>query len=79
MPNLSLDKLRKKVAYCHEVVDALTILEPGISPQRGLTLYELWFGETELARRLEEQGKLDREEYGRLVREAAKWLEEAAM
>ena len=79
MPGLSMEKLRKKIAFCHDVVDAVTLLEPGISTQKGLTLYELWFGEQELASRLKAEGKLKGEEYKKKLKEALGYLEESAM
>ena len=33
---LSLEKLKRKVGYCMEVLDFVKILEPGISTQKGL-------------------------------------------
>ena len=78
MSQLSTEKLKKKIAYCHEVIDALTILEPGISTQKGLTLYELWFGEVELANRLKAEGKLDKETHREKLRVAFASLEESS-
>jgi len=79
LSSLSLDKLKKKVSYCREVLEAITILEPGISTQKGLTLYEEWRGEKELAERLRADNKLDTEEYRNKLEQALKSLEEAAM
>ena len=78
MSQLSTEKLKKKIAYCHEVIDALTILEPGLSTQKGLTLYELWFGEVELANRLKAEGKLDKEAHRDKLRVAFESLEESS-
>ena len=78
MATLSLDKLKKKISYCRELVEALTVLEPGLSTQRGLTLYELWKGELELAQRLQKEGKLDREANMKQREEALKFLEESS-
>jgi len=75
---LSMDKLKKKISYCHEVIDALEILEPGLSTQKGLTLYELWYGESELANRLLAEGKLDKETHRQRLRTAFESLEESA-
>ena len=73
-----MDKLKKKISYCHEVIDALEILEPGLSTQKGLTLYELWYGESELANRLLAEGKLDKETHRQRLRTAFESLEESA-
>ena len=45
---LSTQKLKRKLTFCREVLDFVTILEPGISTQKALTLYELWQGEQAL-------------------------------
>jgi len=78
MSHLSTEKLKKKIAYCHEVIDALKILEPGLSTQKGLTLYELWFGEVELANRLKAEGKLDKEAFRQKLQAAFESLEESS-
>ena len=78
MSQLSTEKLKKKIAYCHEVIEALKILEPGLSTQKGLTLYELWFGEFELANRLKEEGKLDKEAHRQKLQAAFESLEESS-
>ena len=78
MSQLSTEKLKKKIAYCHEVIEALKILEPGLSTQKGLTLYELWFGEYELANRLKEEGKLDKEAHRQKLQAAFESLEESS-
>ena len=33
---LSMEKLKKKIGYCKEVLDCVAILEPGISTQKGV-------------------------------------------
>jgi hypothetical protein len=73
-----MDKLKKKVTYSQEVIEALEVLEPGISTQKGLTLYELWYGEKELAGRLKAEGKLDDEAHRTKLKEALKSLEESS-
>ena len=32
---ISMEKLKKKIGYCKEVLDSVAILEPGISTQKG--------------------------------------------
>ena len=75
---LSVDKLKRKVQFSKEVLEFVTILEPGISTQKALTLYELWQGELELADRLVTEDKLTQEEYNDTCKTVYKYLEEAA-
>jgi len=75
---LSLEKLKKKIGYCKEVLDCITILEPGISTQKGLTLYELWMGEVEMAERKKSEESINQEEYKVAITEAYNYLEESA-
>jgi len=49
-----------------------------ISTQKGLTLYELWFGEVELANRLKTEGKLDKEAHRQKLQAAFESLEESS-
>jgi len=74
---LSIEKLNKKIGYCKEVLDSVSILEPGLSTQKGLTLYELWMGEVELAERM--KNEMSKEDHNRALKDALKYLEEAAM
>jgi len=75
---LSMEKLKKKVGYCKEVLDSIAILEPGLSTQKGLTLYELWMGEVELAERLKSEEKIGNEDFKKALKEAFQYLEESA-
>ena len=86
--------MKKKIGYCKEVLDCVTILEPGISTQKGfsklkcyhrntftyegLTLYELWMGEVELAERMKAEESISQDEYKAALIEAFKYLEESA-
>jgi len=74
---LSIEKLNKKIGYCKEVLDSVAILEPGLSTQKGLTLYELWMGEVELAERMKTE--MSKEDHNTALKDALKKLEEAAM
>lgn len=78
LEKLSLEKVKKKVGFCREIIDVLTILEPGISTQKGLTLYELWKGEVEIAERLSSEDKLDKEGLKKALEEALVHLEQSA-
>ncbi|XP_023349079.1 uncharacterized protein LOC111717856 [Eurytemora carolleeae] len=49
---LSDKRLARKICYCSHLLDILDILEPGISTQKGLSLYDLWKGKEEMLRRL---------------------------
>ena len=76
---LSTEKLKKKISFCKEVLEFVNILEPGISTQKALTLYELWLGETEMADRLKSEDKISQSEYETGVKESLKHLEESAL
>ena len=73
-----MQKLKRKLTFCREVLEFVTILEPGISTQKALTLYELWQGETELAGRLRAEGEISQEELVTATSKALDYLEEAA-
>ena len=73
-----MEKLKKKIGYCKEVLDSVAILEPGISTQKGLTLYELWMGEVELAERMKSEENLNQAEYKQALTEAFTYLEESS-
>ena len=73
-----MQKLKKKVTFCREVLEFVTILEPGISTQKALTLYELWQGEGEMAGRLRAEDQISQEEMVTTNRKALAYLEEAA-
>ena len=75
---LSTEKLKRKIQYCKEVLEFVTILEPGISTQKSLTLYELWQGEMEMLERSKAEDKISREEYTKGLKDALPYLEEAA-
>ena len=75
---LSEEKLKKKITFCKEVLEFVGILEPGISTQKALTLYELWLGEKEMAERLKAEEKLSQSEYETSVKESLKYLEESS-
>ena len=76
---LSTEKLKRKITFCKEVLEFVSILEPGISTQKALTLYELWLGETEMADRLKSEEKISQSEYEAAVKESLKYLEESAL
>ena len=76
---LSTEKLKRKITFCKEVLDFVSILEPGISTQKALTLYELWLGEIEMAERMKSEEKISQSEYEAGVRESWKYLEESAL
>lgn len=76
--NLSTEKLKKKVALCREVLDVIAILEPGISTQRGLTLYELWLAEIGLADKEKEVCHINGSKYSEIATQALTMLEESA-
>ena len=40
---LSMEKLKKKIGYCKEVLECVAILEPGISTQKGTKTYLFFF------------------------------------
>lgn len=73
-----MQRLKRKLTFCREVLEFVTILEPGISTQKALTLYELWRGETELAGRLRAEGQISQEELVTANSKALAYLEEAA-
>jgi len=73
---LTVEKLKRKVQFCREVLDYVTILEPGISTQKALTLYELWQGEIELLER--NRAELTDVEYENGRKEALTYLEESS-
>ena len=73
-----MQKLKSKLTFCREVLEFVTILEPGISTQKALTLYELWQGERELAGRLRAEGHISQEELVTATSKALAYLEEAA-
>ena len=75
---LSTEKLKRKISFCGEVLDFVRILEPGLSTQKALTLYELWLGEKEMAERLKTEKKFSQSQYEAAVREALKYLEESS-
>ena len=75
---LTTEKLKKKIQFCKEVLEFVTILEPGISTQKALTLYELYQAELEMAERLKAEDKIEKEEYNDTMKTAAGYLEEAA-
>ena len=75
---LSTEKLKRKITFCREVLDFVMILEPGLSTQKALTLYELWLGEKEMAERLKAEKKLSQSEHVASLREALKYLEESS-
>ena len=75
---LSIEKLKKKIQFCKEVLEFVTILEPGISTQKALTLYELYQAEREMAERLRAEDDITNEEYNDTMKTAAGYLEEAA-
>ena len=75
---LSTERLKKKITFCKEVLDFVTILEPGLSTQKALTLYELWLGEKEMAERLKTEESLSQSQYESSLREALKYLEESS-
>ena len=76
---LSMEKLKKKIQFSKEVLDFVTILEPGLSTQKALTLYELWQGEVELWERLRAEDKMTKEEYATNMKTALKYLEESSL
>merc|ERR1719347_2387565 len=76
--NLSIEKIKKKVDYCKNLIEILTILEPGLSTQKGLTLYELWLAEAELVTRLRAEGKIEEEEWGAQMKNSLDHLKEAS-
>merc|ERR1711862_493356 len=48
---LTQERLLKKEAYCQQIIKLCQVLEPGISTQKGLTLYELWKARKEINKR----------------------------
>ena len=75
---LSMQRLKRNLTFCREVLEFVTILEPGISTQKALTLYELWQGEIEMAGRLRAEDQISQEELVTANRKALAYLEEAA-
>ena len=75
---LSTEKLKRKITFCKEVLEFVTILEPGLSTQKALTLYELWLGEKEMAERLKTEESLSQSQYESFLKEALKYLEESS-
>jgi len=76
---LSMEKLKKKIQFSKEVLDFVTILEPGLSTQKALTLYELWQAEVELWERLRAEDKMTKEEYESNLKTVLKYLEESSL
>ena len=75
---LSTEKLKKKIQFCREVLEFVTILEPGISTQKALTLYELWQGETEMLERSKVEDKTTLEDYNKSLKINLAYLEESS-